>query len=248
MAYFPDLSPYVYAQSEADTLNIGWLDHLHPFPTGAVPEALLRRLPLFHTTLVWNIFFGAHTCELCGNVSKIAEIRVFGTSPVVYAAPSMLMHYLVDHSYRPPDEFINAVLTGPTPLEEEYWVRAAVYRWSQAPGTRPPFPDDFISWLSEKCDQAVLELSSVIVTDKRESTCPGGQHVAKSAELIGREALYFLKMYDLPAQRRLIQEIHAEQLRCVPVTRDDGAPDVTSSTCFRITAAYVLTHLDDRPL
>jgi hypothetical protein len=39
-----------------------------------------------------------------------AEIRVPGKSGIQYACPNMIYHYLQDHNYRPPDEFITAVL------------------------------------------------------------------------------------------------------------------------------------------
>jgi hypothetical protein len=75
-----------------------------------------------------------------------AEIRVFGSSTIVapgrfsawralfrraskdgpplrivYAAPDMIYHYVVDHHYRPSDEFIQAVLeSNPAPGSPEY--------------------------------------------------------------------------------------------------------------------------------
>jgi hypothetical protein len=39
------------------------------------------------------------------------EIRVPGLSGVVYVAPVLVAHYVEAHNYRPPDEFIQAVLS-----------------------------------------------------------------------------------------------------------------------------------------
>ena len=37
-----------------------------------------------------------------------AEIRVFGREEGTYAAPDLIYHYVVDHHYLPPEEFIKA--------------------------------------------------------------------------------------------------------------------------------------------
>jgi hypothetical protein len=47
------------------------------------------------------------------------EIRVIGAS-AIYAAPTLIYHYVVAHSYQPPEEFIEAVLTSLPQASEEY--------------------------------------------------------------------------------------------------------------------------------
>ena len=42
------------------------------------------------------------------------EIRVLGKS-AIYSAPTLLYHYVVEHHFKPPEEFIEAILTGPAP-------------------------------------------------------------------------------------------------------------------------------------
>ena len=83
--------------------------------------------PLFYT-------LGYHKCPFCRDSSfgilvqhgrekrrlGSAEIRVLGRENVVYAAPDLIYHYVVEHYYRPPDEFIQAVLEGPLPDTPEY--------------------------------------------------------------------------------------------------------------------------------
>ena len=38
------------------------------------------------------------------------EIRVTGEDGTVYAAPTMIAHYVAEHHYLPPQEFVDAVL------------------------------------------------------------------------------------------------------------------------------------------
>jgi hypothetical protein len=47
-------------------------------------------------------------------------MRVFGVNGDVFAAPNLIYHYVSDHRYRPPHEFIQAVEGGPQPTSEEY--------------------------------------------------------------------------------------------------------------------------------
>jgi hypothetical protein len=136
MTFFADLSEYTYRESgkREGTRNVGWLDAGEAHPRGAVPPEFLARLwqfcrlPLVRTR-------GYHACNLCrgrqvgplsvtreGEALKLgtAEIRVFGPGGAVYAAPDLVYHYVSAHEYRPPDEFIAAVLAGPAPGSEEY--------------------------------------------------------------------------------------------------------------------------------
>jgi hypothetical protein len=49
-----------------------------------------------------------------------AEMRVFGEHGAIYAAPTLIYHYVLEHQYKPPDEFVRALLTGPRPPSDEY--------------------------------------------------------------------------------------------------------------------------------
>jgi hypothetical protein len=145
MAYYPDLSPYVYKPrgTEGNTLNVGWLDAEHTYPRGTLSEAFVERLWAFCRKKMLQAR-GFHTCELCeipaqepfqaqhgAEILSLgwAEIRVFGAEGCVYAAPNLIYHYVVDHYYRPPEEFIQAVLTSPLPDSPEYQERARAYDW-----------------------------------------------------------------------------------------------------------------------
>ena len=136
MSFFSDLSAYTYKQSGTHdgTVNIGWLDVSEPYTQGSVPSEFVERLWWFCRSRVVQTR-GCHICNLCPRrrVGPLkvtrgedvltlgsAEIRVFGFSKRIYAAPNLLFHYVTEHNYRPPDEFIDAVLHGPVPGSEEY--------------------------------------------------------------------------------------------------------------------------------
>ena len=114
MAFYEDLTPYTYVHPEeerAGTVNIGWLARRHPFPTGETSAVFRAKLLELCQRRVKRTR-GFHACDFCTGRDKphrSAEIRVAGDGRV-YAAPELVYHYVVAHQYRPPDEFIAAVL------------------------------------------------------------------------------------------------------------------------------------------
>ena len=129
--YYPDLSQYNYIEDEDNTLNIGWLDVNHPFLKGALSDTFTERLILFRQYIVRDENLGPHKCHFCGKYRSSGELRVFGRNNTIYAAPTMIIHYVVEHNYFPPQEFIDAVLHGPHPPSQEYTLRAKQYVWAQ---------------------------------------------------------------------------------------------------------------------
>jgi hypothetical protein len=135
MTHFADLSDYQYLQretGESATRNIGWLDAEHPFATREPEPTFLERLWQFCGVWVASTR-GLHSCELCDEDSNYteyagektllgsAEIRVFSTTGGVFAAPNLIFHYVRQHSYLPPDEFVSAVMDGPRPPNPEFF-------------------------------------------------------------------------------------------------------------------------------
>jgi hypothetical protein len=107
--YFPDLSPYQYVPlvlPEENRVNIGWLDSEHPFFASEPSLDLLKALIKLVQHPV-RIVPGLHTCPFCRNAAGTGEIDVAG-SDVIYAAPTLIVHYVEAHRYRPPDEFVLA--------------------------------------------------------------------------------------------------------------------------------------------
>jgi hypothetical protein len=114
MAFFEDLTPYTYFHPEEEapgTVNVGWLESDRPFPTGRTGEEFRARLGRLCERRVKQTR-GRHLCPFCTGRDRpgsSAEMRVAGTDRV-YAAPSLVHHYVVAHGYRPPAEFVAAVL------------------------------------------------------------------------------------------------------------------------------------------
>jgi hypothetical protein len=152
MTYYDDLSPYEYwpehEPPRLKPINVGWLGEGELFPTGETSQEFKAKLFEFCLDeYLVNIARGFHTCELC-NISDEewyeqskarygeeapwwslgnGEIRVIGQS-AVYAAPTLIYHYVVEHNYKPPEEFIEAVLSGPPPGSKEHETLLKKYR------------------------------------------------------------------------------------------------------------------------
>lgn len=145
MTYYPDLSVYEYGRFGENIFNIGWLDKTYNFPTGKTNELFIERLFEFCEQKVEE-YRGYHLCNLCNDenpeifVARYkqksislgnSEIRVFAQAGKVYAAPNLIYHYVVDHDYYPPEEFIQSVMAGPFPGSEEYELLANNFDWDR---------------------------------------------------------------------------------------------------------------------
>jgi hypothetical protein len=135
MTYFPDLSPYAYGHhAHPGVVHVGWLDNVHPFPHGTVAARLIEKMKRLAATPV-ELYRGKHICELCaeppglvktkpinrividpscswarwvGQRSSNGEIRV-SRGGVTFAAPVLIVHYIAEHAYLPPSDFLRAV-------------------------------------------------------------------------------------------------------------------------------------------
>ena len=135
MPYFPDLSPCsCFGEAEADKLiAVGWLDEAHPYAQGEVSEAFLDRLiELLVKPWAPMYFLGYAECPFCALDSygvryKDKKIVVGALNLFVpgagflYAAPSIIAHYILSHNYAPPAQFQVAVLRCPPMGSEEYF-------------------------------------------------------------------------------------------------------------------------------
>ena len=128
--HYPDFSPYVYGHTVSDgrTVNIGWLEAGHDYPVGPVSKAFSSALE----ALVRNpteLYRGYHECSLCQPPQGVVtpeqvqrwrmnqaprgngEVRVTGADGSVYAAPVLVLHYVLQHGYQPPLQFVSAVVS-----------------------------------------------------------------------------------------------------------------------------------------
>lgn len=135
--YLPDLTPYPSkndARLGMQPLSVGWLRADRPYPTGPVPEPFVQKLLVFCYEQ-YSLPGGRRSarCALSRDCPRIimpveqgdhvayfdGELRVIGDEDI-YAAPSLVYHYVTVHNYKPPPEFIDAVLHGAEPGSPEH--------------------------------------------------------------------------------------------------------------------------------
>lgn len=126
MAYYPDLGTSTQIVAGPFVRAVGWLAKGHNYPTGSVTQELKARLKVFTngwsvcvSVLGWPISVGPHECEFCSGVYAAGTFGV-PAGALLYVCPQMLEHYVSAHRYRPPDEFIEALLAAPAPESDEY--------------------------------------------------------------------------------------------------------------------------------
>ena len=124
MAHFPDLSSYSYGhRPQPGVVHVGWLDDKHNYPKGRVAGHVIKKLKQLATRPT-ELYRGFHICELCSHPKGIlaeqdwewaksrssnGEIRVT-LGMTTYAAPVLIVHYIQEHGYLPPVEFLRAVV------------------------------------------------------------------------------------------------------------------------------------------
>lgn len=131
MTYCPDLTPYEYGPSQIpdgfEAFNLGWLEPEHDVPTseGEPDPQLVDKLVTIAADHRAAVMRGFQRCWLphpdgedfpfesvwngrtlfLGN----SEIHVVASDGRLLAAPALVLHYIRDHHYRPPEDFIEAV-------------------------------------------------------------------------------------------------------------------------------------------
>ncbi len=111
MTYFEDLTPHTYTecQVERGVLNVGWLGGGHEFPTGEASRKFVFALSKMCLSPI-HLHRGFHGCEYCrGKAEGNGQIRVCHANGTWYASPQLIGHYVADHEYLPPADFIDAV-------------------------------------------------------------------------------------------------------------------------------------------
>src|SRR5262245_20519946 len=123
MTFYSDLSEYTYHRSKSHrsrTKNVGWLEPGHQFERVKPARDTLDRLWDFGKVSIAQMR-GIHQCEFCHDESNFterygetlllgdSEIRVFSPDGNIFAAPTLIYHYVNVHDYKPPDEFIKAL-------------------------------------------------------------------------------------------------------------------------------------------
>lgn len=121
MTYFADGEPCTYAVGRypagVRVVAIGWLDDKHPYREGPADSEFVRLLEdacRSHDGVQW---LGPHFCELCiaaGNEPAhcTTDLIVVAPDGTWYHAPTMIIHYVTEHGYSPPEEFVAAISAG----------------------------------------------------------------------------------------------------------------------------------------
>ncbi|MBP2161597.1 MULTISPECIES: hypothetical protein [Asticcacaulis] len=122
--FFPELAAYNYYSTRPfpSVKAVGWLDNNHPFAIGVVPINTFEKLRSAmvgneKVNIHVNPIRGIHPCNLCeADDFDNSELRIGSTEIWIpdghggfYASPSMIIHYITEHQYLPPSEFLNAV-------------------------------------------------------------------------------------------------------------------------------------------
>jgi hypothetical protein len=110
-----------------ERLNVGWLDAPHDFDQGPTPSWLPDALLDIIAGPRINSMRGFHQCTFCPRPATAArsmikvghrgrdlwlghtEIRIPKQTGTMFAAPSLIWHYVTSHGYRPPADFVDAV-------------------------------------------------------------------------------------------------------------------------------------------
>lgn len=123
--YYPDLQSYCYSLpfSLQSVLAVGWLDGAHAFTLGHVEMHLVEKLKTMAIEQPAQQARGFSSCEVCGLEQVLIEHRGverrLGSAELwipdavvqgsAFAAPDMVIHYIVDHGYLPPEVFLRSL-------------------------------------------------------------------------------------------------------------------------------------------
>ena len=114
---------------------VGWLHPDHGYCRGTAPPEFVARLATFSRNwgesihaLNWGAAGGFHECEFCDKALSSRRLGhniasgTFGVpaSERIYYCPEMISHYVTEHEYVPPEEFMAAVMACPEPGTDEY--------------------------------------------------------------------------------------------------------------------------------
>src|SRR5262249_16801875 len=114
---------------------VGWLHPDHPYSDGEVSPEFRSHIRRFvekwqSSAIALGFPFapGLHECDFCRKARGVGNFGVpCGGS--LFVAPEMVVHYIEEHGYRPPDEFVAALLQCPEPDSEAYRILAEPFAY-----------------------------------------------------------------------------------------------------------------------
>jgi hypothetical protein len=124
MMYYRDLTRpeegATYYQPNA--FYVGWLDPEEEEPRwGHTPPAFQDKLVLICNSRNWReAHRGPHECPFCGCETGTRTFLVERAGGGIrYYFPQLTAHYVVSHGYKPPPEFVDAVIAN-EPIGEDH--------------------------------------------------------------------------------------------------------------------------------
>ena len=130
--YYPDLHCECQIARGPRLRAIGWLAAGHPFATGVTPGLVERLADHLSSADRWLpvMSFGVHFCEFCSGGKRIggSQNLIVPHRERIYVAPELVLHYVRDHGYRPPEEFVRALMECPPQGSAEYLNLVEPYR------------------------------------------------------------------------------------------------------------------------
>ena len=97
-------------------VGIGWIDG-SKFTTGVVPDDRIEAIrEIVRQNPISDGHLGVHSCAMCGKTShgKISAHGnyLFRIDSDVIMFPRFIIHYIVSHSYCPPERLFEAIYSG----------------------------------------------------------------------------------------------------------------------------------------
>lgn len=126
---------FVSSDDPARLVHVGWLDRAHDFPRGEVPRPFFEKLialccdpsePFaamgFHACDLHQFTAGPRAITFAGKtVDALFRSNLFIPDGVrIFYAPSAIVHYVDAFFYRPPEDFIDAVMKCPPARSIEF--------------------------------------------------------------------------------------------------------------------------------
>jgi hypothetical protein len=130
MTFIPDGSGQVFFPAKQDvgreTRSMGWLGDHVPIH-GTVGPAALAAIKYFRAAhRRCDPFRGIHFCEICRKVIGREEFFI-DLDNIRFILPQMVLHYIEDHGYAPPGEFLEQL--------ERFWTNEGNRLLEANPGT-----------------------------------------------------------------------------------------------------------------
>ncbi|NCS50695.1 MAG: hypothetical protein GPJ29_23535 [Microcystis aeruginosa BK11-02] len=130
MTEYLDLSFFTYTHSPwvfksgfpYVLLNVGWIGNEIKQNSNSIDDKIFKSLCYNIREFIKypvNLYRGSHRCEICGYDPYVpgveykggnGEIWIQGPNNLVFVAPTMILHYIEDHKYVPPIEFIQSAV------------------------------------------------------------------------------------------------------------------------------------------